>query len=516
MAFIDPKKLLNSSSNSGGSALVAQPKMFLVPVKNTEYKQTVDLSEQIQENDLSDPEQQVIEDIKVLREKVVKIEDILKKTIKINVKKIQLSRKEDENKKRKAQEDKLEKKDKKRIGMPKIPIPGMSFIDRIKQFLGTVFTGFLVLQIFKLVPKLMAFLDYVKPVTAFIEDFVKGMFDKFVFAIDFGYKIVDGAQSKVKELFGDDGEKKFSEFTSTFTKFMNLAIIAGMATMGGQDPLRDRRFQGPQRRGFDRSGRRVTNRAQQRYQRRFGDQRYKERFGDKNLRRLKGQSPRPARGLDQRLVQRGVTRVAGKNVGRIAGRIPIVGPLIDFGIRTLVFKEPLGKAAAGAVGAGVGQALGAWLGGTVGTVAGSVVPIVGNLLAGAAGATIGGLIGGLIGDQIGVSLYNVIMSSKPGKVQARSSGGKITQRTGRDPGKNVKRKKPKPVRIQKLKINKVSVGQSSGGRPIQDLYGTKDVRQKPLSTLVATSERLKRSGSSIMGKIMSLGVDYVFGQKQSK
>ena len=516
MAFIDPKKLLNSSSGNGGSALVAQPKMFLVPVKNTEYKQTVDLSEQIQENDLSDPEQQVLEDIKVIREKVVKIEDILKKTIKINIKKIQLRRKEDENKKRKAQEDKLEKKDKKRIGMPKIPIPGMSFIDRIKQFLGTVFTGFLVMQIFKLLPKLMAFLDYVKPVTAFIEDFVKGMFDKFVFAIDFGYKIVDGAQSKVKELFGDDGEKKFSEFTSTFTKFMNLAIIAGMATMGGQDPLRDRRFQGPQRRGFDRSGRRVSNRAQQRYQRRFGDQRYKERFGDKNLKRLKGKTPRPAQGLDQRLVQRGVGKIAGKKVGRIAGKLPIVGPLIDFGIRRFVFDEPLGKAAAGAVGAAVGQSLGAWVGGAIGGVAGSVVPIVGNLLAGAAGATIGGLIGGLIGDQIGVSLYNVMMSSKPKKVQARAEGGKITQRTGRDPARNVRRKKPKPLRIQKLKINKVNVGQSIGSKSIKDLYGTSDTSKQPLSTLISTSDKLKRSGSSLMGKIMSLGVDYVLGQKPSK
>lgn len=517
MAFIDPKKLLNASSNDGGGSIVAQPKMFLVPVKNTEYKQTVDLSEQIAKQDLNDSDKQVVDDIKIIREKVVKIEDILKKTIKINIKKVQLRRKDDENKKRKDQEDKLEqKKDKKKTGL-KIPIPGMSFIDRIKQFLSTVFTGFLVMQIFKLLPKLREFLDYVKPVTAFIEDFVKGMFDKFVFALDLGYKIVDGAQSKVKELFGDDGEKKFSEFTSTFTKFMNLAIIAGMATMGGQDPLRDRRFQGPQRRGFDRSGRRVSNRAQQRYQRRFGDQRYKERFGDKNLKRLKGKTPRPAQGLDQRLVQRGVGKIAGKKVGRIAGKLPIVGPLIDFGIRRFVFDEPLGKAAAGAVGAGVGQALGAWVGGAIGGVAGSVVPIIGNLLAGAAGATIGGLIGGLIGDQIGVSLYNVMMSSKPGKVEGRSAGGKIKQRTGRDPGKkNVKRKKPKPLQVQKLKVRKVNVGQSTGSKSIKDLYGTSDINKQPLSTLISTSDKLKRSGSSFMGKIMSLGVDYILGQKPSK
>jgi len=82
MAFIDAKKLLNASNEGGNSARVSQPKMFLVPVKNTEYKQTVDLSQQIDEKELTDPEKQVVEDVKVIREKVVKIEDILKKTIK--------------------------------------------------------------------------------------------------------------------------------------------------------------------------------------------------------------------------------------------------------------------------------------------------------------------------------------------------------------------------------------------------------------------------------------------------
>jgi hypothetical protein len=519
MAFIDAKKLLNASDEGGKIAKVSQPKMFLVPVKNTEYKQTVDLSEQIDNKDLSDPERQVVEDIKVIREKVVKIEDILKKTIKINVKKIQLRAKQDENKKRKDQEDKLEQKKEKKKGpgLPNIPIPGMSIFDRIKQFLGTIFTGFLVLRIFRLLPKLIEFLDYIKPVTAFIEDFVKGMFDKFVTTIDFGYKLVDGAQSKIKELFGDGGEKKFSEFTSTFTKFMNLAIIAGMATMGGEDPLKDKRFKGPERRGFDRSGRRVNERIQQRYRKRFGDQRYGDRFGNRNLRRLRGQTPRATQGLDQRLVQRGVTRVAGKGAGRIAGKLPIVGPLIDFGIRTLVFKEPLGKAAAGAVGAGVGQALGAWVGGAIGGVAGSVVPIIGNLLAGAAGATIGGLIGGLIGDQIGVSLYNVITKSSPDKIEARARGGRVGYKGRRDPGlKYGQKKKRRAVPITKLKVDKTTPGVTTGQKKIKDLYATTDFNKQPVRNLVSAAEMLKQPKTSVFSKIMSMGVDLMLGQRPSK
>jgi len=519
MAFIDAKKLLNASDEGGRVAKVSQPKMFLVPVKNTEYKQTVDLSQQINNEDLSDPERQVVEDIKVIREKVVKIEDILKKTIKINVKKVQLRAKQDENKKRKEQEDKLEqKKEKKRgPGLPNIPIPGMSIIDRIKQFLGTIFTGFLVLRIFRLLPKLVEFLDYIKPVTAFIEDFVKGMFDKFVTTIDLGYKLVDGAQSKIKELFGDDGEKKFTEFTSTFTKFMNLAIIAGMASMGGEDPLKDKRFKGPERRGFDRSGRRVNARTQERYRRRFGDNQYGDRFGNRNLRKLRGQTPRPTQGLDQRLVQRGATKIAGKNVGRIAGRIPIVGPLIDFGIRSLVFKEPLGKAAAGAVGAGVGQALGAWLGGTVGTVAGSVVPVVGNLIGGAAGATIGGIIGGLIGDQIGASLYNVITKSSPDKIEGRARGGRVGDKSRRDPGlKYGKKKKSKAVPITKLKVDKTTPGLTTGQKKIKDLYATTDFNKQPVRNLVSAAEKLKQPKTSVFSKIMSMGIDLMLGHRPSK
>ena len=517
MAFIDSKKLLNASDEGGNLATVSQPKMFLVPVKNAEYKQTIDLSEQIDNKDLSDPERQVVEDIKVIREKVVNIEDILKKTIKINVKKIQLRAKQNENKKRGDQEDKLEQKKQKGPGFPKIPIPKMSFFDRIKQFLGAIFTGFLVLRIFRLLPKLIGFLDYIKPVTTFIEDFVKGMFDKFVTTIDFGYKLVDGAQSKIKEIFGDDGEKKFKEFTSTFTKFMNLAIIAGMATMGGEDPLKDKRFKGPERRGFDRSGRRVNARAQQRYARRFGDQQYGDRFGNRNLRRLRGQTPRAIQGLDQRLVQRGVTRVAGKGAGRIAGKLPIVGPLIDFGIRTLVFKEPLGKAAAGAVGAGVGQALGAWVGGAIGGVAGSVVPIIGNLLAGAAGATIGGLIGGLIGDQIGISLYNVMVKSSPNKIEAKSRGGRVGDRGNRDPALQYnKKKKFRAISISKLKVETTKPGISTGQKRIKDLYATTDFNKQPVRNLVDAAGKLKQPKTSIFAKIMSMGIDLMLGQKPTK
>ena len=505
MSFIDSKKLLNASNS--GSKIVAQPKMFLVPIRNTEYKKTIDLSEQIQDKNLTDIDQEVINDIKIIREKVVKIEDVLKKTIKINVKKIQFNKREDENKKRTSQENKLEKKEKKGgTSLPKISIPGMSFVDRIKQFLGTVFTGFLVLKIFKLLPKLKEFLDYIKPVTTFIKDFVSGIFDKFVTTIDFGYKLVNDAQSKIKELFGDSDEKKFENFTGTFTKFMNLAIIAGMATMGGQDPLKNKKFNGPQKRGFDKSGRRVSQTAQDRYRSRHGDKKFKERFGDKNLNRSKTRT-NTLKGVN---LKGNSSKFAAKRIGRIAGKFPLVGPLIDFGIRALIFKEPIAKAAAGAVGAGVGQALGTWLGGMVGGIAGSVVPILGTLIGVGAGSLIGGIIGGIIGDQIGASLYNVAMKSNSSQIESRSEGGQVGYKNSKE-----KDQYKKPKKIAKLKVDKTVPGKSTGQNFLQNTYGTSDLSINPLSYMLSSANILKRQNTSMISKIMALGIDLNLGQKPS-
>ena len=77
-------------------------------------------------------------------------------------------------------------------------------------------------------------------------------------------------------------------------------------------------------------------------------EKFNERFGNRNARRLdklarQGIDGRVSRAADplSGMVQKGVTKVAGKKVGAIAGKIPLVGPLIDFGIRAFIFKEPL-------------------------------------------------------------------------------------------------------------------------------------------------------------------------------
>ena len=497
MAIIDPKKLLNPSGDSSTSR-----------GSNTFY---------------SSGFFKVAEDISNIKENVVKIEDVLKKSIKINLKQLELSRRDLENRKRNTNEEKKESR-KKVSGLDKVKkfIPGLSLIDRAKQFLGSIFAGFLVLRLVKLLPKLLEILKFLKPVGQFIFDFAAGILDKVATGIEFAYNTVDTISNTVKNVFGEDAQKKLNGFLSAFTKFANIAIIAMMLASGGSNPL-DRKFKGPERKGFDRSGRRVNTRTQRRYRQRYGDRRFRERFGQRNLDRLNrpprpsatpstGGASRPTGGPPgavqsgaQRAVQRGVTKVAGRTAGRIAGRIPIVGPLIDFGIRTLIFKEPLGKAAAGAVGAGVGQALGAWIGGTIGGVAGSVVPILGNAIGGAAGATIGSILGGLVGDQIGVSLYNIIDQSDSEPVQKKSGGGSTNRKI-----KNNKTKSRK--KIKEYNPDNTNPGKSIGRKRLKEIYNNNFSIIRGISK---ASKSLKKKTNTILSKIVSLGLDLSLGQKPS-
>ena len=552
---VDPKKLLPSSDDGlmhfAVPTKIALPTAKIIPSSNKKgVLGIVNLVNDDEEEDkASGVTDQVKEDVLVIKETTVKIEKIVKKSVKINLQKIRLDRRRKENEKRKKREDEGEKPREKKNGFGfSLPLPKISLFDRLKNFLGTLFVGWLAIKLVDFIPQMMQFIEWIKPVASFIGDFVSGLVDKLVTFIDFGYTVVDKIESGIENLFGEDGKKKFNEFQSTFTNFMNLAMIAAMLGAATANDLgRDSPFRGRQRVGFDRSGRRVGTRVQQRYRQRFGDRRFTERFGRQNTRRLDriaGKVPRGAADPLAGMVQKGVTKVAGKTAGKIAGKIPIVGPLIDFGIRAFVFKEPLGKAAAGAVGAGVGQALGTWLGGVVGGLAGSVIPIVGNLLAGAAGATLGGLIGGVIGDQIGVSLYNVIAgkedSDAAGDLERKAKGGTVGAEEAEDQRLEIQSLRDKIRKASQQKVSfsssddhiKKKTGAGRAAKPkrgnifqwIGNLFsgGSNSNQQQGAPNADDTLKRIRKAvkdlrggNSSIISKIMSMGIDLLGGKNQT-
>ena len=491
------------------------------------------------------------EDVSEIRGTTKKIHTILKQTVKINLQKVKLQRRNKENLKRKNREDSMEsKKDDDRINKKDRPsLPKIGFFERIKNFFKQILGGYLLIKLVDFLPQMLAFAKAIQlgKLFDFIVDFSIGLFDKLVSFIDIGYGVVDKVNGITEDLFGEDAAQKLKDFQGLFVKFMNLAIIAAMLSSGGSNPLGGKKGGGPIKPGFDRTGRRVNAGAQQRYRQRFGDKKFAQRFGEGAGRRLDRiqQASNTTRAAQQRYASRfganaaknrfgqvvggGARRVAARGAGRIAGKIPIVGPLIDFGIRTLVFKEPVGKAAAAAVGAGVGQALGSFLGGAIGGIVGSVVPFVGNLLVGGAGATIGGLIGGIIGDQIGASLYNVLVGTESGgegaeSVEAKAQGGSIGDEDVKKQ-EEAERERIRRARVQQFNVNKQEtpaereLSKDDPGEDkrtiFQKIFGIVK-KGGPLELIKKARERLNKRNNSMVSKIMSLGVDLLAGKKPDR
>ena len=101
-----------------------------------------------------------------------------------------------------------------------------------------------------------------------------------------------------------------------------------------------------------------------------------------------------ARGLG-RIPDRLMLKLFGRRVARLAGRLPIIGGLVDFGI-SLLEGDPIPKAATRAIFAGIGGGVGAFLG----SLTGPFAPIL---------APIGALLVGGLADSLGSFLYDSII-----------------------------------------------------------------------------------------------------------
>ena len=514
MAVIDSKKLLPPSKTTG-SALTTQK--FLVPISNIKPKS----SAIIRASDITPVENErvgggktLLGEVIQIRKNVISIQKIIGDNNTLFKKSEERKRKLLEKEKFAKKEQQLEKKDPKQKTSLSIPsLPRTGFLDAIKRFLFYTLLGAAFVKFGKHIPKILEFSKKLIPAFKFVEDFAGNVLNGVVDFVGAGYKAYDKVREITKQVGGEDLEKKFDEFSKQFNTFANLALIAGMSTMGGSDPFRDRRFNRPSRRGFDRTGRRVSQSAQRRYASRYGRTNFLQRFGGKNLENLGNDALRfkPQQSAAQKLVQKGVTNIAGKRAGAIAGRLPIVGPLIDFGIRKFIFNEPLGKAAAGAVGAAVGQAIGSWIGGAGATALAASSFGLGALAAPALIAG-GSFLGGLLGDLIATSLYTTISGAE--KPVAKAQGGQVTrggQRVSGPARRSVKRVRTRPP---KIKPQKTIPGKDIGGRKkIGELfYDSPNPNQRnPLGVLETTSKNLKEV--PLLGGIMGASVDLAMGQK---
>lgn len=449
--------------------------------------------------------------------KVVKIDKLLKNSLLLQTKEQSKKRTELENEKRGKREKELETPKKfKGFQVLKNALPKIGFFDSIKRFILFTFAGWLFTNLFQFLPKLLEFVKILSPVLSWFEKGIGLLLEGIVSFIDLGYKAYDSVRSFAKTIGGEKFAEKFDALSGALNTFLNLALIAAMSagSLGGfgKGPgkgagVRPRPGQGGRPRVTTSGGRGV---------------------GRPDIRNPLRQRPR---------VTTGTGGGVGKGLGKVAGKLPFVGPLIDFGIRRFVFKEPLGRAAAGAVGVAAGQSLGGWLGGSLGGIVGSVVPVAGTLLGAGAGALIGNIAGGFIGDWIGTSLYDMIDSGEDSKPKKMSSGGKVSSTRIREKRKEnkLKLKKDVPQNIQPGKdvggereIEKIY---PNPGRKLSDLFSgfswsgllfggkgkdktkRKDRKKFPnaIKTLLDVADSLGSSGDWI-GSLMRASIQVALGQ----
>jgi hypothetical protein len=223
----------------------------------------------------------------IIRVKVIEIDKLLKGSVASQKKELDLKRKEGEKKRFSELETKLETKpktEKGKIEMPKVP--RMGFLDWIKNFIGNVIFGYFAVRLIDQLPKLKGVISFIGKASDFVLDIGGKLLDGLATFIDWGYKAVDFSRGLIGKTFGDDALKNFDKLTGEFEKFMNLAIIVGMA---GAD------F------GMDRLGRKLTGK---------GAERAAEKGAGTLARRGAG-----------RIATRTGAKVAGKSGAKLAGKI---------------------------------------------------------------------------------------------------------------------------------------------------------------------------------------------------
>ena len=309
-------------------------------------------------------------------------------------------RKAAERDKRASQEADIEKPDKPKKegggGIGQFKVPGVGLLSGIFGFLTKFFFGIGIMKLIDLAdsPIVKGLLSGIKAVGKVVK-FLFGpplagaglLLQGLINLVDFGYKIADGAEKLVKNIFGEEGAEKFRTFMENLKTLINsfliFKIIKGKI---GEALAKNIKNAFKLIKGFAR-------RALVGLKRFMGPG---ARKGIKGLfqagKGLAGKGAAKVGGFAAKIFGKAAKfvapalKAATPAVKGFAGRIPILGPII-VGIVSLMSGEPAAQALFKAGGAALGGALGTFI----------PIPILGTLI----GETIGVFVGDL--------LYELIM-----------------------------------------------------------------------------------------------------------
>lgn len=391
---INTQRLLPPSKKSSSSALSLTGSFGLSLQKKSKNSKAI---EKLYKNKSN-------ESLSIVKRSLVDVDSILKSVVS-EEKLGQIQKNIQERKKQSEErETKLEApKEYKKFNLPKVSIPGSSFLDRIKRFLFFTALGWLFTKFQSELPRLIGIVKIITPIYGVVENIFKFILSSVVSFIERGYDTYDKFRTIVKNVGGEKAQEEFDKLSSRLNEYINYILIGGMALSGSINTFaknaRNYKPPSPAVGAGAAAASSVGSSRRPRVTTSGGGV-----AGRPDIRNPLRQRPIVTTGSS------GVRAIAGRQAVRQLLRIartplsgtPIIGGLLEFGL-SWALGEPVGKAAF----RGIGTLL-------LGTVGSLIMPGFGTFLGGWAGAELAG------------KLYEVLFENKsPSKVQKNSRGGKI-------------------------------------------------------------------------------------------
>ena len=246
------KKENGQQATGGGGALVVRPKTTMIPASRMTSSAAPGkpTSTGTGSNILLE-----------IYNKVIEIDGVLKGTLAEEKARSRAELMDLEEQKRQKQEGKLEKKktkEEKEAG-GKLQLPQLSFLDRIKQFISSIITGFILQKLVDFAPQLEMIGNIIGTGIEIVADLIIGVVDAAGTFLKWGQDAYDATERFLKDNFGEGAAEAFEGLMSNLNTVFNLISIIALG-VAAFNPFED--LGGKKKVKLDKRGRDVKKRRQ--------------------------------------------------------------------------------------------------------------------------------------------------------------------------------------------------------------------------------------------------------------
>ena len=215
------KKENGQQATGGGGALVVRPKTTMIPASRMTSSAAPGkpTSTGTGSNILLE-----------IYNKVIEIDGVLKGTLAEEKARSRAELMDIEEQKRQKQEGKLEKKktkEEKEAG-GKLQLPQLSFLDRIKQFISSIITGFILQKLVDFAPQLEMIGNIIGTGIEIVADLIIGVVDAAGTFLKWGQDAYDATERFLKDNFGEGAAEAFEGLMSNLNTVFNLISIIAL------------------------------------------------------------------------------------------------------------------------------------------------------------------------------------------------------------------------------------------------------------------------------------------------